>query len=155
MIHGLNESPNNFEAKELEKFMRFQRKHRVAFSIIEMMTAVIILSIVALFAIPSYTKAVNRSKERDAVSNLDLIREGVRLYRSRNDGAVPGALPDVASINATFFLNIVEQQGNAYACTTANIYTCTAVNTDGWTAGFRLNNSFGVIYCMAGACPSL
>ena len=136
--------------------MTYKQQNNSAFTLSELMIAVVLVGLIAAFGIPSYTKAVNRAKEKDAISNLELIREAVRLYMSREGGATPAVLADVDAINTTFYLNILEQEGNTYSCTAVNIYTCLATNADGWQIEFRLDTNNGAIFCSAGpACPTL
>ena len=134
--------------------MHSKRPDNTAFTLTELMVVVVLVGLIASFAIPNYTKAVNRAKEKDAIFNLELIREAVRLYMSR-EGGVPPALADVGTINTTLYLNVIEQEGNAYSCTVADIYTCLATNADGWTARFRLSINNGAVDCGAGTCPTL
>ncbi|MCK5082180.1 MAG: type II secretion system protein [Candidatus Omnitrophica bacterium] len=127
-----------------------------AFTLTEVLIAVVLLGVVAAFGVPNYTKGVNRSKEKDAVANLEMIRETVRLHISREGGTPPLALANVAAINSTLQLNIIEQEGNTYACLVQNIYTCQATNTAGWQVQFRLDTNDGDVSCsIATTCPTL
>jgi prepilin-type N-terminal cleavage/methylation domain-containing protein len=126
-----------------------------AFTLTELMVVVIVGGLVASFAIPNYTKSLNRARERDAVGNLGLIRESVRLYMSR-EGFVPPALADVGAINTMLKMNTLEQGGTTYSCTVANTYTCLGSGTDGWQVQFRLNTDDGAVDCVTPTtCPSL
>ncbi len=136
--------------------MTIYPKNRKAFTLSELMITVIILGVIASFGIPSYTKSVNRSREKDALFNLELIREAVKLYMVRVDGPMALGLRDVNAINATLNINIMEQAGNTYDCKMGvGGYTCQAVNADGWSLSFELDNNNGEVYCSAGPCPSL
>ena len=135
--------------------MRSKKPDNTAFTLTELMIAVVLVGVIATFGIPSYTKAVNRTKEKDAVANLELIREAVRLYMSREGGATPLGLADVSAINTTFKLNILGQGGNTYQCATSNIYTCRVTNADGWQVQFQLDFNNGDIFCSIAACPTL
>ena len=118
------------------------------------MIVVVLTGLIATFGIPSYTKSFNRTKEKDAIANLELIREAVRLHMSR-EGGVPPDLANVGAINTTLYLNILEQNGNTYQCEDLNIYTCRATNADGWQIQFRLNTNNGAVSCSIAACPTL
>ena len=136
--------------------MTYKQQNNSAFTLTELMIAVVLVGLIAMFGIPSYTKAVNRAKEKDAISNLELIREAVRLYMSREGGATPQNLSDTFKINAALYLNILGQEGNTYQCVNVNIYTCRATNADGWQIEFQLDTNNGAIFCSAGpACPTL
>jgi prepilin-type N-terminal cleavage/methylation domain-containing protein len=124
-----------------------------AFTLLELMITVILLGIVAGFGIPSYTKTLDRGRERDALFNLEIMREAVRMYIIREGGAPP-ALGNVGLINSTLGINIIEQEGNSYDCSAVNTYSCWGRNTAGWQLSFRLDNG-GDVYCAAGSCPTL
>ncbi|MCK5505384.1 MAG: type II secretion system protein [Thermodesulfovibrionia bacterium] len=134
--------------------MTYKQRKNSEFTLTELMIAVVLTGLIATFGIPSYTKSFNRTKEKDAIANLELIREAVRLHMSR-EGGVPPDLANVGAINTTLYLNILEQNGKAYSCTATNIYTCLATNADGWTARFRLSINNGAVDCGAGTCPTL
>ena len=134
--------------------MKQSSHNKKAFTLIELMITVIILGIIAAFALPNYTNMVSRAKERDAVCNLEVIREAVNLYIAR-EGSAPPALANVDAINTTLYINAAEQEGNTYNCSPVNIYQCWANNTDGWQLSFRLNSSNGDVYCSSGPCPTL
>ena len=125
-----------------------------AFTLIELMVTVIIIGIIAGFGIPTYTKMIDRAKERDATMNLDIMREATRIYFAR-EGSYPPALANIAAINTTLNINVMEQEGNTYDCIVASWYTCRADNTDGWQLRFRLSVSDGVVQCSIGPCTTL
>ena len=133
--------------------MHPKRPHTIAFTLTELMIVIVLVGMIASFAIPNYTKAIHRAKEKDAVANLELIREAVRLYMSREGGATPPDLANVGAVNTTLYLNILEQ-GNTYDCINANIYTCSAKNA-AWKIQFQLNLNDGAIFCKTGPCPTL
>ncbi len=124
-----------------------------AFTITELLVTVIIVGILATFAIPNYTKSINKARAKDAVYNLNLIREAVKLYQVREE-SYPPALANVSAINNTLKINVMEQEGNVYNCLVANIYTCRATNTAGWQLSFRLDNNDGAVYCSIATCPA-
>lgn len=135
--------------------MRSGKPDTNAFTLTELMVVVVLTGMIAAFAIPNYTKSVNRVKEKNAVANLAVIREAARLHMSREGGTPPPVLANTAAINSTLFLNIIEQEGNTYQCVIANIYTCRATNADGWQAHFQLDTNNGAVSCSNPTCPSL
>lgn len=52
-----------------------------AFTILELLVAIVILSILAAVAIPNFSRAVERGRVRDAQSVLAAIFEAERMYR--------------------------------------------------------------------------
>ena len=140
--------------------MKMHPKIKNAFTLTELLVTIIILGIVAAFGIPNYTKSINRAKEKDAQFNLEIIREAVRLYMVRevsasNPTGVPPNLANVAAINSTLNVNVMEQEGNTYACVAAGTYTCRATNSAGWQLSFALNSNNGAVFCSIATCPSL
>jgi type IV pilus assembly protein PilA len=136
--------------------MLLEKHSSQAFTLIELMVIIVLIGLIAGFAIPDYTKALSRAKERDALSNLDSIRDAVKLYMSHQDNdAVPPDLGNVSAINTTLNLNVVEQQGNSYSCTATNVYTCMATNAEGWQLAFQLDTNFGKVFCNTAGCPTI
>jgi len=56
-------------------------KTKNGFTLIELLLVVVVIMILALIAIPSYTKSKQRTMQREAVSNLKLMAAGERIYR--------------------------------------------------------------------------
>jgi len=139
--------------------MCFQKPFLRAYTLIELMIVVILVGLIAGFGIPNYEKTMARAKERDALSNLDTMLDAFKLYMSRNDDAFPPDLADIAAINSTLNLNIIEQQDNTYQCDSpdANTYRCLATNADGWEVVIELDVTSGEdLYCTnpPGGCPT-
>jgi prepilin-type N-terminal cleavage/methylation domain-containing protein len=102
-----------------------------AFTLIELMVVVVILGVVAGFAIPNYTKSVERSHRKDAESNLRMIHAAQQMYAARNNDAYwTGG--NVGTINSNLQLHIVPN-GKTYSCTGGGAtFSCTAVR-GAWT----------------------
>ena len=116
----------------------------------ELMVVVTITGIVAAFGIPNYQRSVNISAAKDAVSNLKLIAAAQQLYLSRSGTYYPAVGPvNVYQINTALHLNILEQQGVVYSCTTA-APQCSAT-TSGWAYSVTLPTTLPV--CTTGPCP--
>lgn len=100
---------------------------RKAFTMIELLIALVMISLIAAFAIPSFNKAVFRAKFKDTLNNLQMIHTATTLYRAR----FGQDLPDEASLNAIntdLQLNLVDRYAT-YSCKqSAGIpTTCTAL----------------------------
>jgi prepilin-type N-terminal cleavage/methylation domain-containing protein len=132
--------------------MRIIAMGRSAFSLIEMMVVLIIVSIVAGFAIPDYTKSVERSHRKDAENNLLVIQAAQMMYAAKN-GDYWGA-GNLAQINANLGVNIVAN-GMTYSCDGPSAgppptFACHATR-NGWS--LRITESLTTPSCNAGSCP--
>jgi len=56
-----------------------------AFTLIELLIVVIVIAILATFAIPQYLKAVERAKGAKAQNNMSILRKAEAHYRADND----------------------------------------------------------------------
>ena len=84
-----------------------------SFTLAELLIVVIIVSIVAAFAIPRYQGAVDRSYEKDAVINMRSIAAADEIFRAENSIYWPVGIAgpqDTAQINTALRLNIIENQ---------------------------------------------
>ncbi|MBO5910683.1 MAG: prepilin-type N-terminal cleavage/methylation domain-containing protein [Elusimicrobiaceae bacterium] len=50
------------------------------FTLMELMVTVIIIGILASIAVPQYTKAVNKARLAEAVTNLSSLQKGIDMY---------------------------------------------------------------------------
>ena len=91
----------------------------------ELMIAVILISTIAAFAIPSYRKAIRKGYERNAILHLKTIHGANEIYRARAGEYVPGAGLNLAGINAALSINIID---------TDTTYFYTRVDADNWAA---------------------
>jgi prepilin-type N-terminal cleavage/methylation domain-containing protein len=94
-----------------------------AFTLMEIMVVVIVVGVIAGFALPNYGKAVERAYERDGMNNLILLSSAQEAYKSKygdywptQTGACGGANCGLAGgLNTALGINIVEN-GMTYVC---------------------------------------
>ncbi len=104
-----------------------------AFTIMEILIVVIIVGVMAAFAIPNYGRSVSQSHLQDAMMQLSAIRTANQVYYART-GAYwpPSGSNGVTAINSNLSLNIIEN-GMTYTCgpgaTVGTTFTCTAVTS--------------------------
>lgn len=96
----------------------------------ELMVVIIIVGIIAAFAIPNYTKSIQKAHERDMLAQLTSIHAANLMYRSYdgNYWDTSGANKDMAEINSALSINIIASDGTTYTYNSANgsAYTATA-----------------------------
>ncbi len=130
------------------------------FSLVEMIIAVIIVGVIAAFAIPKYTKYIGRTYSDDAFNQLTAIHNANNEYylKSKPKSYWPGSAGsyNVTAINTNLGLNVIEN-GMTYSCSgTTSTFTCTAVRS--------ASNPFTITIteapvsttnpsCTSGACP--
>ena len=93
--------------------------YRSAFTLMELMVVVSAVGLMAAFAIPSYTKAVERGHERSAINDLTLIHSKQSDYEARYGNYYPsitgnGDNVGVAALNAAFQLSLTETSFRYY-----------------------------------------
>jgi type IV pilus assembly protein PilE len=107
-----------------------ERSFASGFTLLELMVVVIIVGIIAAFAIPNYNKSIQKAHERDMLAQLTSINAANLLYRSY-DGKywnTSGANKNMAEINSALSINIIANSGTTYNYNSVNgsSYTATA-----------------------------
>lgn len=109
---------------------------QVGFTLIELMIAVVVVSILAMVALPSYNEYVLRGKIPDATSNLATKRVQQEQYFQDNRQYVDGQGGCAADTTTSQYFN--------FACTgvTTTAYTLTATGKGSMTGfTFTVNQS--------------
>ena len=107
-----------------------ERPFAPGFTLLELMVVVIIVGVIAAFAIPNYNKSIQKAHERDMLAQLTSINAANLLYRSY-DGKywdTGGGSKNMAEINSALSINIIANSGTTYNYNSANgsSYTATA-----------------------------
>lgn len=86
-------------------------------TVMEVLTAVVIIAVLASLAIPSFLKAVEQSKDREAQTILRLMRTAERIYRLKVNSFYPvsGTVTDVNTINQDLRLNVEAERSWDYS----------------------------------------
>lgn len=130
---------------------------REAFTLMELMIVVVVIAIIAAFAVPNYQKSVERAHLRDAITQLQAVNAANQIYRARDGAYWPTVNgQDITSINTNLGLNIIAN-GMTYNCDgNGTIFSCTAVRNG--AVPFTVTVTEAVLSganpsCTAGACP--
>ena len=130
------------------------KKNR-AFTLTEIIIVIVIIGLMAAFALPNYMKAVAKTDERSAIANLMTIRAAVKMYLTNTGDTTIPDMADINVINTTLGISIVDPK-MTYSCfsdVAGELNYCAAVHPSGW----RLNFHDGVenIHCsITSPCPS-
>ena len=136
-----------------------------AFTLMELVVVIILVSIVAAFAVPSYISGIRRARERDMNAQLRVIYSAAQLYRSQAGQYPNQASGNLTYINQTFGLTLPPVNGFVYRYSSADPALFEAGiqwNTPGGVRLFDLEINQGLLSatnpcCNAGAiaCPSV
>ncbi|OGX33732.1 MAG: hypothetical protein A3C36_00505 [Omnitrophica WOR_2 bacterium RIFCSPHIGHO2_02_FULL_52_10] len=136
-----------------------------AFTLMELVVVIILVSIVAAFAIPSYVSGIRKVRERDMNAQLRVIHAAVQFYRSQVGQYPAQASGDLNYINQTFRLTLpaITRYVYRYSSTDPTLFEAgIRWNDPGGTSLFDLEMNQGPASaanpcCNAGsiACPSV
>ena len=89
-----------------------------AFTLMELMVVVVVVGLMAAFAVPGYDKAVDKALHRDAERNVRLLAGAQIVYKARYGKYFDEALVAtyINDLNSALGLNITEQKGVTYWC---------------------------------------
>lgn len=104
------------------------------FTLIELIIVVIVIGILATFAVPQYMKAVEKAKWAKAKNNLALLSRAEKMYRADNDTYT--GFGDAPAATFAEQMELVDVDGDddwTYAETVASttVFNATATRDDG------------------------
>jgi len=76
-------------------FSRWVAKSSLAFTLIEMLIVLIIISALYLIAVPSYREYIRRAEILTTITDIQLIEQAIERYLVTSNGALPNSLADV------------------------------------------------------------
>jgi len=104
-------------------------KAKSGFTLVEILIVVVILGILAAIVIPQFTEASTEAKESRLVSDLQMMRAQIELYKIQHNDKLPGvetAAGTYGSVGTETFVNCMtsytDVDGNPVAGPGANIY---------------------------------
>lgn len=137
-----------------------QHRKGMAFTILELILVVIVIGIIAAFAIPSMDKALEKSRYRRMRLNLLTIHSALEIYKARNGTYPPTSALTLAQLNS--LLNLSITNGDIGICTYDPLggsppFTAYSVVAQSHLGGYTLYLSQGPFNdtnpSCSGACP--
>ena len=81
----------------------------------ELLVVVVILGVMAGFAIPNYTRSIRQAHERDMVDQLRVIHAANLMYRAQADTYLAAAALDTQEINNQLGLSLMSSDATTYS----------------------------------------
>jgi prepilin-type N-terminal cleavage/methylation domain-containing protein len=125
------------------------------FTLVEVIIVLMIIGMIAAFAVPNWQKSIERADEKEIVHNLNMLYEASRLYITRGGAFDINDLSDRQEINDTFGIQIMESSVT-YSCGSDTVVYCAGTAASGWHIRVDLEGANeGDVNCPAGnSCPS-
>lgn len=127
------------------------------FTIIELLVVVTLIGLIAAFTIPDYSKAVEKSHERDLALQTTTLHGANLIYEAQNGNYwVAANETDLAVINSNLNISLMAQDGSTFNYNSdGSTYTF-----DGSWGGFTVRVTESPLSatnpaCGGGTCPSL
>lgn len=125
-------------------------REKEAFTIMEVVVVVVIVTLVMSIGITSYVKSIERADEKTVISNLQSIRSAIEIYT--NAGYTVGNWIGIDAINSALHISLMDANTNTvYQC---NAVRCVAIHPKGWRIRFNLPNNPLVCVVAAPDCPT-
>ena len=113
-------------------------KHSKAFTLTEIMLVVIIMGIIAAFAMPNYTRSLERAYARDAVVQLTALQSANNIYKAHAGQYLCGQNILLAQINSNLGINIIPSTSDiTYLYSSGNGGSCVSPNPTAFNATAR------------------
>ena len=128
---------------------------RKSFTLLELIIVVVIIGVIAAFAIPSYQRAIDKAKERRATLNLFTMQQAMIIRYAKTGGYITEDWPDIDTINTKLSIHISDPDHD-YRCLDAGWtdYECQAYKLPGYGYGMHIHPGT-IPHCMSGGpCPS-
>jgi len=122
------------------------------FTLLELIIVVITIAILVSLAVPQYSKAVERAREKEAIANLKLIQAAEKIYKLENT-VFYAPQGDINSINVKLRLDLTTVTWRYTISGNVNNFTARGIRTI-WGARTYWINQYGYEpTCNGGGCP--
>ena len=109
------------------------------FTLMELMITVVLIGIIAGFAVPNYEKSIAKAHERDAINGLKMIYAAANLYKTNEGDYNTGNLPNTQSINTALNINLMSEKITYSALGGAANLSAKAYFGTNWIASIHAN----------------
>lgn len=137
--------------------LHHNNSRRQGFTIIELLVVVTLIGLIAAFTIPDYSKAVDKSHERDLILQGTTVHGANLIYQAQNGGYwVAANETNLATINSNLNISLLAQDGSTFNYNSDG----STFTFDGSWGGFTVRVTQAPLSatnpsCGGGTCPSL
>ena len=130
-------------------------KNKAGFTLIEIIVVVTVIGIITAFALPQFTKSMEKERARRVNLNLTIIHSSLEIWEA-NAGSYPASgTQDLTYLNTNLNLNIIDTAFNYTYTNNGSTYTIDAQKPD---ASYTIRLTQAAIdtnnpSCQQGTCP--
>ncbi|OGX26783.1 MAG: hypothetical protein A2Y03_07675 [Omnitrophica WOR_2 bacterium GWF2_38_59] len=131
------------------------KANKKAFTLAEMIIVVIIIGIITTFALPKFTKSMEKERARRLESNLTIIHSALEIWEANAQSYPANGSQDLDYLNNSLRLNILDSDFNYTYTNNGSSYTVDAQKIDN-SYTIRLTEApIGPTNpsCQQGTCP--
>lgn len=127
--------------------------NRKAFTLTEILIVLVVLSVTAGLAIPSYFSTIEQSRSNEALVNLNIIHMGEKIYRLNNGTFVAGG--SLSALNTALNTDMSAVYYTTVSVTITGTTAYTATLTRNTVSGGAGTKWFRYTYADGDAAPTL
>ena len=106
-------------------------KNKHGFTLTEIMVTVIVVGLIAGFAVPNYSNGIKRNHERDAIAQLTALHATNKIFQAQNQSFFVGSGLSMDQVNTGLGINLIAN-GKTFSYTSDGAtYTATFVLSGG------------------------
>lgn len=130
-------------------------ENKTGFTLIEIMIVVTIIGLITAFALPKFTKSMEKERARRTSSNLRIIHSALEIWKANSDSYPANGAQDLSYLNTSLGLNILDTDFNYTYTNNGSSYTVDAQKSD---ASYTIRITQAPIgpgnpTCQQGTCP--